>query len=54
MILGENNWEPRLPGFDYIKFMMEDEERDAEDQLMMEMESDLSSHPHRSEYMLNW
>ncbi|XP_068220387.1 uncharacterized protein [Palaemon carinicauda] len=49
VILGENDWEPRLPGFDFIKFMMEDEDRDAEDQLMMEMESDLSSNSQRGD-----
>ncbi|XP_064112969.1 thioredoxin domain-containing protein 16-like isoform X2 [Macrobrachium nipponense] len=49
VVLGENDWEPRLPGFDFIKFMMEDEDRDAEDQLMMEMESDLSSNSQRGD-----
>ncbi|XP_071545502.1 thioredoxin domain-containing protein 16-like [Panulirus ornatus] len=40
-------WEPRLPGFDYLKFMLEDQDRDAEDHLLLEMEADLSAHHHQ-------
>nr|XP_045593973.1 uncharacterized protein LOC123755401 [Procambarus clarkii] len=42
--LPKQEWVPRLPGFDYLKFMLEDQDRDAEDHLILEMEADLSAH----------
>ncbi|KAK7080667.1 hypothetical protein SK128_023532 [Halocaridina rubra] len=48
-VIRETEWEPRLPGFDYIKFMMEDEDREAEDQLMIEIENDLTNSHHHGE-----
>ncbi|CAL4120387.1 unnamed protein product, partial [Meganyctiphanes norvegica] len=39
--LPEEAWEPRLPGFDYLKFMMEDQDREAEDHLILEMEREI-------------
>ena len=37
--LGEGTWTPRVPGFDYIKFMEQDRERDNEEMLVMEIQA---------------
>ncbi|XP_042218634.1 thioredoxin domain-containing protein 16-like [Homarus americanus] len=47
--LPKREWKPRLPGFDYLKFMLEDQDRDSEDHLILEMEADLNAHHHQGE-----
>ncbi|XP_069957053.1 uncharacterized protein [Cherax quadricarinatus] len=42
--LPKKEWKPRVPGFDYLKFMIEDQDRDSEDHLILEMEADLTAH----------
>lgn len=46
MVLPKKVWEPRLPGFDFLRFMQEDQDHDAEDHLVLEMEADLTAKPH--------
>ena len=44
-------WEPRLPGFDYLSFMQQDQDHDAEDHLVLEMEADLTTKLHDGNHM---
>ncbi|XP_050735887.1 thioredoxin domain-containing protein 16-like isoform X2 [Eriocheir sinensis] len=46
VVLPKKVWEPRLPGFDFMRFMQEDQDHDAEDHLVLEMEADLTAKPH--------
>ncbi|XP_063868800.1 thioredoxin domain-containing protein 16-like isoform X3 [Scylla paramamosain] len=46
VLLPKKMWEPRLPGFDYLRFMQQDQDHDAEDHLVLEMEADLTTKLH--------
>lgn len=46
VVLPKKAWEPRMPGFDFLRFMQEDQDHDAEDHLVLEMEADLTAKPH--------
>ncbi|XP_037779185.1 uncharacterized protein LOC119575612 [Penaeus monodon] len=43
LTLADNAWEPSLAGIDYLRLLEEDAVREAEDNLILEMEADLST-----------
>lgn len=53
VLLPKKMWEPRLPGFDYLRFMQQDQDHDAEDHLVLEMEADLTTKFHEDERSSN-
>ncbi|ROT66426.1 hypothetical protein C7M84_015561 [Penaeus vannamei] len=51
--LADNAWEPSLAGIDYLRLLEEDAVREAEDNLILEMEADLSTRASADDELLD-
>nr|XP_027226802.1 uncharacterized protein LOC113818809 [Penaeus vannamei] len=53
LTLADNAWEPSLAGIDYLRLLEEDAVREAEDNLILEMEADLSTRASADDELLD-